>query len=93
MSSIFSKIVRGEISSYKIAEDDHYLAFLDVFPLAVGAETKILFPSNNPNLTLSDCGGYNFSLPCDFKKLIAVSGSDSFSNFILDYNDQVLIHK
>ena len=36
MSSIFSKIVRGEISSYKIAEDDHYLAFLDVFPLAVG---------------------------------------------------------
>ena len=36
MSSIFSKIVRGEVSSYKIAEDDHYLAFLDVFPLAVG---------------------------------------------------------
>jgi len=36
MSSIFSKIVRGEISSYKIAEDDNYLAFLDIFPLAVG---------------------------------------------------------
>ena len=36
MSSIFSKIVRGEVSSYKIAEDDHYLAFLDIFPLAVG---------------------------------------------------------
>ena len=36
MSSIFSKIVRGEISSYKIAEDDQYLAFLDVFPIAVG---------------------------------------------------------
>ena len=36
MSSIFSKIVRGEIPSYKIAEDDHYLAFLDIFPLAVG---------------------------------------------------------
>ena len=36
MSSIFSKIVRGEIPSYKIAEDGHYLAFLDIFPLAVG---------------------------------------------------------
>ena len=36
MSSIFSKIVQGEISSYKIAEDDQYLAFLDVFPIAVG---------------------------------------------------------
>ena len=36
MSSIFSKIVRGEISSYKIAEDEYYLAFLDIFPLAVG---------------------------------------------------------
>ena len=36
MSSIFSKIVRGEIPSYKIAEDDHYLAFLDIFPLAEG---------------------------------------------------------
>ena len=36
MSSIFSKIVRGEIPSYKIAEDDNYLAFLDIFPLAVG---------------------------------------------------------
>ena len=36
MSSVFSKIVRGEIPSYNIAEDDHYLAFLDIFPLAVG---------------------------------------------------------
>ena len=36
MFSIFSKIVRGEIPSYKIAEDEHYLAFLDIFPLAVG---------------------------------------------------------
>ena len=44
MSSIFSKIVRGEIPSYKIAEDDHYLAFLDIFPLAVG---HVLFIPKN----------------------------------------------
>ena len=36
MFSIFSKIVQGDIPSYKIAEDEHYLAFLDIFPLAVG---------------------------------------------------------
>ena len=36
MSSIFTKIVNGEIPSYKIAEDDNYLAFLDVNPNAKG---------------------------------------------------------
>src|SRR5579863_7264888 len=36
MSSIFSKIVSGEIPSYKIAETDNCLAFLDVFPLVKG---------------------------------------------------------
>lgn len=36
MSSIFSKIVTGEIPAYKVAEDEHHLAFLDIFPLAKG---------------------------------------------------------
>ena len=36
MSSIFSKIVTGEIPSYKIAESENFLAFLDIFPLAKG---------------------------------------------------------
>ena len=36
MSTIFSKIVTGEISSYKVAEDERFLAFLDIFPLANG---------------------------------------------------------
>lgn len=36
MSSIFSKIVSGEIPCYKIAENEHFLAFLDVFPLKKG---------------------------------------------------------
>lgn len=34
--TIFSKIIAGEIPSYKIAESDHFLAFLDVFPLVKG---------------------------------------------------------
>lgn len=36
MPSIFSRIVAGEIPAYKIAEDDQFLAFLDVSPLAAG---------------------------------------------------------
>ena len=36
MSSIFTKIIEGEIPSYKIAEDDNFLAFLDVNPNVKG---------------------------------------------------------
>jgi histidine triad (HIT) family protein len=36
MSTIFTKIVKGEIPSYKIAEDENYYAFLDINPLAKG---------------------------------------------------------
>jgi histidine triad (HIT) family protein len=36
MSSIFTKIINGEIPCYKIAETEKFLAFLDVFPLVHG---------------------------------------------------------
>ena len=36
MASIFTKIVNGEIPSYKVAEDENFLAFLDVNPNAKG---------------------------------------------------------
>lgn len=36
MATIFSKIIAGEIPSYKIAEDDMFFAFLDIFPMAEG---------------------------------------------------------
>ncbi len=36
MASIFSKIIAGEIPCYKIAENENYIAFLDVFPLKKG---------------------------------------------------------
>jgi histidine triad (HIT) family protein len=36
MSTIFSKIVSGEIPCHKIYEDDHHLAFLDIMPLVMG---------------------------------------------------------
>ena len=34
--TIFSKIIKGEIPSYKIAEDEKFFAFLDIFPLVEG---------------------------------------------------------
>jgi histidine triad (HIT) family protein len=36
MASIFTRIIQGEISSFKIAETEDFFAFLDVFPLAEG---------------------------------------------------------
>ena len=36
MSTLFTKIINGEIPSYKVAETEDFLAFLDVFPLAKG---------------------------------------------------------
>ena len=36
MASVFTKIINGEIPSFKIAEDDKFLAFLDVNPNAKG---------------------------------------------------------
>lgn len=58
MATIFSRIVKGEIPSYKIAEDDKYYAFLDINPLAEGhtlvipkAEVDYLFDLDNETLS------------------------------------------
>lgn len=36
MATIFTKIIKGEIPSYKIAENDQFYAFLDINPLSKG---------------------------------------------------------
>ena len=36
MASVFTKIIRGEIPSYKVAEDENYIAILDAFPVVKG---------------------------------------------------------
>jgi len=36
MASVFSKIITNEISAYKVAENERFLAFLDIFPLSKG---------------------------------------------------------
>ena len=57
MASIFTKIINGEIPSYKIAEDENYFAFLDINPLAKGhtlvipkKETDYLFDIEDTTL-------------------------------------------
>lgn len=47
MASIFSKIISGEIPSYKVYEDDLYLAFLDIRPMAKGH--TLLIPKEEVN--------------------------------------------
>jgi len=50
MASIFSKIISGDVPAYKVLENENFLAFLDIFPLAKGhvlvipkKETNYLF--------------------------------------------------
>lgn len=58
MASIFTKIVNGEIPSYKVAEDDKYYAFLDINPLQKGhtlvipkKETDYIFDLSDEDLS------------------------------------------
>ncbi len=57
MASIFSRIIAGEIPSYKVAEDENYYAFLDINPLTKGhtlvvpkKEVDYLFDLNDETL-------------------------------------------
>ena len=60
--SIFTKIIEGEIPCYKVAEDDNYIAFLDINPNAKGhtlvvpkkEENKLFDLSKEDYLSLMD---------------------------------------
>ena len=76
MASIFSKIVKGEIPSYKVAEDEHYYAFLDINPLQKGhtlvipkKETDYLFDLSDEELAIGK------TIPCQ-RVGVAVLGLD-----------------
>ncbi|MDP4263264.1 MAG: HIT family protein [Bacteroidota bacterium] len=60
--TIFSKIIAGEIPSYKIAENEKFYAFLDIFPLREG-HTLVVPKSETDNL---------FDLPQDYLEEILV---------------------
>lgn len=57
MATIFTKIINGEIPCYKIAEDEHHFAFLDINPISKGhllvipkEETDYVFDLNDERL-------------------------------------------
>ncbi|MBF0694823.1 MAG: HIT family protein [Flavobacterium sp.] len=54
MATVFSKIITGEIPAYKVAEDDKFLAFLDVNPNAKGHTLCIPKQETNKLFDLSE---------------------------------------
>jgi len=64
METIFTKIIKGEIPCYKIAENDNYFAFLDISPTSKGHTLVIPKTQNDYIFDLSDeqlCGLILFS--------------------------------
>jgi len=68
MSSVFSKIVAGQIPCYKIAENENYLAFLDVFPLKEGH--TLVIPKKEVDY-IFDLDRETYSGLMDFSKRVA----------------------
>jgi histidine triad (HIT) family protein len=75
MSSIFSKIVAGEIPAYKVAENDRFLAFLDIFPLQRGhvlvipkLEVDYIFDLKKNDYT--DLMAFSYDVALKLKKVI-----------------------
>ena len=75
MASIFTKIISGEIPSFKIYEDDKYLAFLDINPNAIGhtlcipkTEVDEIFDLDDE--TLSGLIIFSKKVACGIKKAV-----------------------
>lgn len=68
MSSIFSKIINGDIPCYKIAEDDSFLAFLDIHPLVKGH--TLVIPKKEIDY-IFDINDHTLSEMMVFSKMVA----------------------
>lgn len=68
MSSIFTKIINNEIPSYKIAEDENFLAFLDVSPIAEGH--TLVIPKKEVDL-IFDLDSEDFKNLWSFAQMVA----------------------
>ena len=74
-TNIFAKILRGEIPSHKVYEDDHTLAFMDVMPQANG-HTLVIPKAPSRNLLDADPETLSRLMPVVQK--IAVAAMDAF---------------
>jgi histidine triad (HIT) family protein len=69
MATIFTKIIRGEIPCYKVAENDKYFAFLDINPLMAGH--TLVVPKKETDY-IFDLGDDDFSGLMLFAKKVAL---------------------
>lgn len=71
MSTIFTKIARGEIPSYKVAENGEFYAFLDINPLAEGH--TLVIPRNVEKDYIFDLSKEEYSRLWDFAADVAAA--------------------
>lgn len=76
MASIFTRIIQGEIPSYKVAENEHCYAFLDIFPLQKGH--VLVVPKKEVDL-IFDLEDYEYQELMLFSKKIAKAIQKSIS--------------
>ena len=69
MATIFTKIAKGEIPSYKIAEDENFYAFLDISPLKEGH--TLVIPKNTENDYIFDLDDETYHGLVAFAKRVA----------------------
>ena len=71
MATIFTKIAKGEIPSFKVAEDDDFYAFLDIAPLAKGH--TLVIPKNVEDDYIFNLDGKTYAGLWAFARKVAVA--------------------
>ena len=71
MATIFTRIAKGEIPSYKVAEDENYYAFLDINPLAKGH--TLVIPKNTEADYIFDLDEETYQGLTAFARKVAVA--------------------
>lgn len=69
MSTIFTKIAKGEIPSYKVAENEDYYAFLDIAPMAKGH--TLVIPKHVETDYIFDLDSETYMGLCAFARKVA----------------------
>lgn len=71
MATIFTKIAKGEIPSYKVAENDDFYAFLDINPLAPGH--TLVIPKNVEDDYIFHLDEDTYNGLCTFARKVAIA--------------------
>ncbi|MBQ4189367.1 MAG: HIT domain-containing protein [Bacteroidales bacterium] len=71
MATIFTRIAKGEIPSFKVAEDDNYYAFLDINPMVKGH--TLVIPKNVENDYIFNLDPETYAGLCQFARKVAIA--------------------